>query len=100
LLMALEVLGMAERRFNLKPLLSSYEVMGESAEAIIAEASSVLEQLRKSMEGVRVEREHGKYKVEFSVLGTRSEQGEIFQQLRLAPTLRNINSLGKAMDIE
>lgn len=98
--MALEVLGMAERRFNLKPALSSYEVLGESAEAIIAEVSGVLEQLRKSMEGVRVERDQGRYRVEFSVLGTRSEQNEVFQQLRLSPTLRNVSSLGKAMDVE
>lgn len=98
--MALEVLGMAERRFNLKPALSSYEVLGESAEAIIAEVSGVLEQLRKSMEGVRVERDQGKYRVEFSVLGTRSEQNEVFQQLRLSPTLRHVSSLGRAMDVE
>ena len=97
---ALEVLGVAERRFNLKPALSSYEVLGESAEAIIAEVSSVLELLRKSMEGVRVQREGGRYRVEFSVLGTRPEQAELFQQLRLAPTLRNISSLGQTAETE
>jgi len=97
---ALEVLGVAERRFNLKPALSSYEVLGESAEAIIAEVSSVLELLRKSMEGVRVQREDGRYRVEFSVLGTRAEQAELFQQLRLAPTLRNISSLGQTAETE
>ena len=97
---ALEVLGVAERRFNLKPALSSYEVLGESAEAIIAEVSSVLELLRKSMEGVRVQREGGRYRVEFSVLGTRAEQAELFQQLRLAPTLRNISSLGQTAETE
>jgi hypothetical protein len=98
--MALEVLGMAERRFNLKPALSSYEVLGESAEAIIAEISAVLEQLRKSMEGVRVQREQGRYRVEFSVMGTRSEQAELFQQLRLSPTLRNVSSLGRTADVD
>ena len=97
---ALEVLGVAERRFNLKPALSSYEVLGESAEAIIAEVSSVLELLRKSMEGVHVQREDGRYRVEFSVLGTRAEQAELFQQLRLAPTLRNISSLGQTAETE
>jgi len=97
---ALEVLGMAERRFNLKPGLNSYEVLGESAEAIIAEISNVLEQLRKSMEGVRVQREEGRYRVEFSVLGTRTEQSEVFQQLRLSPALRNISSLGQTAEIE
>jgi putative Mg2+ transporter-C (MgtC) family protein len=98
--MALEVLGMAERRFNLKPALSSYEVLGESAEAIIAEISAVLEQLRKSMEGVRVQREEGRYRVEFSVMGTRSEQAEMFHQLRLSPVLRNISSLGQTAEID
>jgi putative Mg2+ transporter-C (MgtC) family protein len=98
--MALEVLGMAERRFNLKPALSSYEVLGDSAEAIIAEISAVLEQLRKSMEGVRVQREQGRYRVEFSVMGTRSEQAELFQQLRLSPTLRNVSSLGRTADVD
>jgi len=97
---ALELLGVAERRFNLKPALSSYEVLGESAEAIIAEVSSVLELLRKSMEGVRVQREDGRYRVEFSVLGTRAEQAELFQQLRLAPILRNISSLGQTAETE
>ena len=97
---ALEVLGVAERRLNLKPALSSYEVLGESAEAIIAEVSSVLELLRKSMEGVRVQREDGRYRVEFSVVGTRTEQTELFQQLRLSPTLRNISSLGQTAEVD
>jgi putative Mg2+ transporter-C (MgtC) family protein len=97
---ALEVLGMAERRFNLKPALASYEVVGESAEGIIAEASGILEQLRKSMESVRVRREDGRFRVEFSVMGTRTEQGQVFQQLRLSPALRNVISLGRAADVD
>lgn len=97
---ALEALGFAERRFNLKPAMSAYEVAGESAEAIIAEASGVLEQLRKTMEAVRVSREGSRYRVEFSVSGTRSQQAEVFQQLRLSPSLRTIADLGPTAEMD
>lgn len=97
---ALEVLGMAERRFNLKPALATYEVTGESAERIIAEASGVLEQMRKSMQAVRVRREGERYQVEFSVMGTRAEQADVFRELRLSPTLHAIMALGQTADME
>lgn len=98
--LALLLLGMAERRFNWKPALSAYEVVGNSAEIIIEEVSSVLERVRKTMAGLRVRREGEQYHVEFSVLGTRSEQDEVFQQLRLSPTLHNIASLGPTGDVD
>ncbi|MBV8206326.1 MAG: MgtC/SapB family protein [Acidobacteria bacterium] len=97
---ALVVLGMAERYFNLRPALTMYEVEGESAEVMISEASSTLDHLRKTMEAVRVRHEAGHYRVEFSVSGTRAEQETIFRQLRLSPALRNIACLGATAETD
>jgi putative Mg2+ transporter-C (MgtC) family protein len=89
----LQVLGWLERRFSLKPLLVNYIIATEkSAHEIVRELNSMLEDLGKVMESVRLSRTNGKERIVFSVGGTRSEHKELMDRLRQSPDLMNFET--------
>ena len=91
--LALHVLGLLERRFNLKPLMMNYIIVSEkSADDLVAEANSILEDQGKEMQGMRLSRFGGKEKLVFSVDGTRSEHKELINRLRQSDDLRNLET--------
>jgi putative Mg2+ transporter-C (MgtC) family protein len=96
ILLALSVLGFLETRFSLKPLLTTYEVVGENAEEMIAAVNQILEDERKMMQTVQVGRTNHYFRVQFSVDGTRNEQTALLQRLRQSPVLQRVQSLGQA----
>src|SRR3954470_12655255 len=73
LLISLTMLGVLERRFNLKEQIMMYEVRGQQAEEIIAAVNGVLEQDHKIMQTVQIGRSDGHFRVQFSINGTHSE---------------------------
>jgi len=90
LFVALQVLGQMERRLNLKPLLMNYVIVThKSADEIVGEVNSVLEDLGKEMEGLRLSSANGKARIFFAVGGTRSEHKELMDRLRGSPDLQN-----------
>jgi len=91
--LALHVLGLLERRFNLKPLMMNYIIVSEkSADDLVAEANSILEDQGKEMQGMRLSRFGGKEKLVFSVDGTRSEHKELINRFRQSDDLRNLET--------
>jgi putative Mg2+ transporter-C (MgtC) family protein len=98
ILVALELLGWVETRFNLKTVVNSYEAVGESAEAMVADVNSVLDELHKSMQSVQLGRTNTHYRVVFTVEGTAREQGEVFRRLRTSHSIQRLQSLGPAYD--
>jgi putative Mg2+ transporter-C (MgtC) family protein len=91
--LALHLLGILERRFNLKPLMMIYTVLAEkSADDLVAEVNSILEDENKEMQGMRLSRVNGKEKLVFAVDGTRSEHAELASRLRQSPDLRNLET--------
>ncbi len=91
--LALHVLGLLERRFNLKPLMMNYMIVSEkSADDLVAEVNSVLEEQGKEMQGMRLSRTAGKERLVFSVDGTRSEHEELASRLRQSDDLRNLET--------
>ena len=91
--LALHVLGLLERRFNLKPLMMNYMIVSEkSADDLVAEVNSVLEEQGKEMQGMRLSRTAGKERLVFSVDGTRSEHAELASRLRQSDDLRNLET--------
>ena len=59
--LALHVLGLLERRFNLKPLMMNYIIVSEkSADDLVAEVNSILGDQDKYMEGMHLSRFAGK----------------------------------------
>lgn len=93
LFIALQVLGWMERRLNLKPLTMNYIIVTEkSADEIVAELNSVLEDQGKVMDSLRLAKTNGKEKIVFAVGGTRSEHKELMDSLRQSPDLQNFET--------
>lgn len=91
--LALHVLGILERRFNLKPLMMNYMIVSEkSADDLVTEVNSILEEQGKEMQGMRLSRTNGKERLVFSVDGTRSEHDELASRLRQSDDLRNLET--------
>lgn len=91
--LALHVLGLLERRFSLKPLMMNYSIVSEkSADDLVAEVNSILEDQGKEMQGMRLSRATGKERLVFSVDGTRSEHAELATRLRRSDDLLNLET--------
>ncbi|MBZ5507396.1 MAG: MgtC/SapB family protein [Acidobacteriia bacterium] len=91
--LALHVLGILERRFNLKPLMMNYMIVSDkSADDLVTEVNSILEEQGKEMQGMRLSRTNGKERLVFSVDGTRSEHEELSGKLRQSDDLRNLET--------
>jgi putative Mg2+ transporter-C (MgtC) family protein len=91
--LSLHVLGLLERRFNLKPIAMNYIIVSEkSADDLVAEINAILEDQNKEMQTMRLSRVNGKEKVFFSVDGTRSEHRELAGRLRQSDDLRNFET--------
>lgn len=95
LLMALTVLGVLEKRFNLKEITMLYEVRGPQAEEIIAAVNGALEHDRKIMQSVQIGRSDGHFRVQFAVNATHSEQQSILKRLRETPGAGDVECLGE-----
>lgn len=94
LLISLTMLGVVERRFNLKEQIMMYEVRGRQAEEIIAAVNGVLEQDHKIMQTVQIGRSDGHFRVQFSINGTHSEHQGILKRMREIPGAEGVECLG------
>ncbi len=92
--LALHFLGWVERRFNLKPLVMNYSIVTEkSADEIVAEVNSVLEDAQVEMDGMRLNKFNGKERITFSVDGTRSLHKILMDRFRQSDDLRNFEAV-------
>jgi putative Mg2+ transporter-C (MgtC) family protein len=94
ILLALHALGWAEGRFSLKPLVYTYEVVGEKAEEILAEVNRVLDEERRIMQSVQVGRTNGNFRVLFNIHAMRREHEALFHRFRKSPVLQRTSRLG------
>jgi putative Mg2+ transporter-C (MgtC) family protein len=94
LLLALVVLGVVEKRFNLKEIIMLYEVRGQSAEGLIAAVNGVLETDRKIMQSVQIGRSDGHFRVQFTIAGTHMQHQQILKRLREIPDADSVECLG------
>lgn len=94
ILVILAALGRLELRLETKSLLTTYEVTGPSAEAILIEANRVLDEGHISMHNVRVAGVPGHTRVMFSVDAGREDQEEINLLLHRSPVFSTVNRLG------
>jgi putative Mg2+ transporter-C (MgtC) family protein len=91
--LALHLLGLMERRFNLKPLMMNYILVSDqSADDLVSEVNSILEEQGKEMHGMHLSRFNGKEKLIFSVGGTRNEHRELVSRLRQSDDLKNLET--------
>jgi putative Mg2+ transporter-C (MgtC) family protein len=88
-------LGYAEESFNLKLLLSSYEVTGASVEEISQEVTRILETHHRMMQNVVSGNTGQHVRVQFDVDGTNREQKELCRQLKASTVLQTVVPLGR-----
>jgi len=93
LLLALQVLGWFETRFNLKPLITRYEAVGAQAEAVMSEINRVLEEEHHVTESVQMGSSDAGFRVFFTVDATRSEHDQILQKLRESNVFKRVGIL-------
>jgi len=96
LLLALTLLGIFEKRFNLKDILMMYEIQGKSAEDLIAAVNGVLEQDRRIMQSVQIGRSDGHFRIHFTVAGTSGQHQQLLKRLRTIPAADDVVCLGDA----
>src|SRR5579863_583625 len=94
-LLTLFLLGHLEETFNLKVLLSSYEVTGASVEEISNEVNRILEPHHRLMQNTLTGNTGQHIRLQFDVEGCNREQRELLQQLKASTVLRCVTSLGR-----
>lgn len=94
ILLALALLGKLERRFGMKSLLVTYEVTGANAESVLVEANRVLDEVRRTMQNVRVAGSAGHVRVLFSVDGPHEDQEQVNLLLHQSTVFSTVGSLG------
>ena len=94
-LLTLFFLGQVEETLNLKLLLSSYEVTGASEKEITNEVNRILEPHHRLMQNMSTGDTGQHIRLQFDVEGCRSDQKELFRQLKASSVLGSATSLGR-----
>jgi len=93
-LIALFSLGHLEQTFNLKMLLTSYEVTGGSVEEITQEVNRILEHKHRMMQNVLSGSTSQHNRLQFDVSGSNRDQKELLLELEASSVLGNVTWLG------
>lgn len=91
--LALIVLGQVETRFNLKPVIVSYQLLGsecDKSDRILAALNHVLEQMGLSMQTVNMSVVDGQCRLQFVVEAYRSKQKELAERLKAQPLVSTL----------
>ena len=87
-------LGQLELTFNLKTLLTSYEVTGGSVEEITQEVNRILEHKHRMMQNVESGATSQHIRLRFDVSGCNRDQKELLRELKASSVLGSVTSLG------
>jgi putative Mg2+ transporter-C (MgtC) family protein len=93
-LIALFALGHLEETFNLKLLLTSYEVTGSSVEQVSVEVNRILEHDHRMMQNVETASAGGHIRLQFDVEGCHREQKELMGRLQASSVFGSVVRLG------
>jgi putative Mg2+ transporter-C (MgtC) family protein len=94
LVIALFSLGHLEQTFNLKTLLTTYEVTGSTVDAITQEVNRILESRHRMMQNALSGDTGQHIRLQFDVSGSKREQNEMLRELMASPVLGSVTSLG------
>jgi putative Mg2+ transporter-C (MgtC) family protein len=95
ILLSLFLLGHVEETFNLKLLLSSYEVTGPSLDQISNEVNRILERHHRLMQNVNSGSTGQHVRLQFDVEGCNREQRQLLQELKASTVLGSATALGR-----
>ena len=93
-LVVLFTLGHLEKTFNLKTLLTTYEVTGASVDEITQEVNRILEHRHRMMQNVLSGSTGQHVRVQFDVSGCNRDQKEVLGELSKSSVLGSAISLG------
>jgi putative Mg2+ transporter-C (MgtC) family protein len=93
-LIALFSLGHLELTFNLKTLLTTYEVTGKSVDEITQEVNRILEHRQRMMQNVISGSTGQHVRLQFDVSGCNREQKALLLELKASNVLGSVASLG------
>lgn len=98
--LALHLLGLLERQLNLKPLRMNYMIVSDkTADDLVAEVNSILENQGKEMQAMRLSRSGEKEKLLFRIDATRHEHKQLVERLRQSAGLGELEtSAGMEID--
>jgi len=94
-LLTLFVLGHVEETFNVKLLMTSYEVTGGSVEEISNEVTRILEGHHRLMQNIATGNTGHHIRLQFDAEGCSGEQKELLRQLKVSNVLESAISLGR-----
>jgi putative Mg2+ transporter-C (MgtC) family protein len=94
-LIALFFLGQLEETFNVKLLVSSYEVTGMTVEEMSNEVNRILEPHHRLMDNISTGNTGRHIRLQFDVEGCNREQKELLRQLKASTVLTGATSLGR-----
>jgi len=94
-LVSLFALGHLEETFNLKLLLTSYEVTGASLEAVSNEVNRILESHHRLMQNICSGNTGEHVRLQFDVEGCNRDQKLFLEQLKASKVLQSAASLGR-----
>ena len=94
-LIVLFALGQMEDSFNLKLLLSSYEVTGGSTDEITHEVNRILETHHRLMQNVSAADTGVHVRLQFDVEGFNREQRDLLRELKASTVLQSATSIGR-----
>jgi putative Mg2+ transporter-C (MgtC) family protein len=93
-LAALFSLGYVELTFNLKTLLTTYEVTGANVDAMTEEVNRILEHRHRMMQNVLSGSTGQHVRLQFDLAGCHREQKEYLRDLKTSSVLGSVTSLG------
>jgi putative Mg2+ transporter-C (MgtC) family protein len=93
-LIALFSLGHLELTFNLKTLLTTYEVTGASVEEISQEVNRILEHRHRMMQNIVSGSTSQHIRLQFDVSGSNREQQEMLRDLKTSSVLGSVTWVG------
>lgn len=90
---ALHFLGLAEKRFNIKPMWMNYEVTGEDSEKMMAAVNEVLEEKHLILQTIQVNSGNGHQRMQFTVDAKYRDHMEVAGRLRKSGVLQKVELL-------
>lgn len=94
ILVALNVLGWVEHRFNFKSVVMMYEVNGPDADKLMAEVNRILELRHLLPSSVQSAQANGGYRVQFTVEAKRRDHEVLVEKFRANTELGRVVTLG------
>jgi putative Mg2+ transporter-C (MgtC) family protein len=96
ILIALAFLGKLEARYELKPVMTTYEAVGANAELMLRETNLILDDQRLSMERVHLASANGQMRLTFVVECRRDEQESLAVRLHESNVFSSVITVGCA----